>query len=96
MPRQIVVMVTKSAVLAQHERLYNLLHEAKDVRIENTFTRVREAENALNRAYELFDSLQAMELLDGLGATREDLDRIRSKIDYILEEKRRKDILRKH
>lgn len=93
---QVVIPVDKDMVQAQKVNLYSCISVAKKVTVESSFATVRQVEAALNKAKGIFETLSVLELLDDFSVTQEDIDRIEAKIHDILDQKRMKNMIRRH
>jgi conjugal transfer/entry exclusion protein len=92
---QHVLMVDKGQIQAQKSQLYIYMNTAKAITTDSSFVSIRKAESALNKAKGMFETLNALDLLDSFSVVQEDIDRTEAKIRDILDQKRMKDMIRR-
>lgn len=93
---QIVLTVDKGKVAAQKQILYSYMNFANRVHPDSKVAVIREAEKSIHKAKAIFETLSSLELLEDFHITQEDINRTEQKIADILDERRRKELIRRH
>jgi len=92
MPNEILIIVSKDALTIQIKRMHKYISEANEVNNNSSYESLNFAKLTLANGRGIYICLKGLGLLSEDEITGENIDRVQKKIDYILEEKRRKDL----
>jgi hypothetical protein len=93
---KLIIPIDKTAVIAQRKQLLKYLYEANDIRSDAPVKKLEEAYRILSVAKGIYDTLHKLDLLPGRKESlqgnelKEDISRIENKINYLMEERRRR------